>query len=148
MQQSTETFGHSEAQCDGVVDVIIPEPGTPHLVVCPQPAGTPPLVGTPGLQMNTTHGDPIDSASTPSQDELALIQDEPALFQDEPAFIQDEPALIQDESAWIQDESKLIQDLAMAPTAEMRRYRLGKSVPISDILWRCCKMLKNMWCLW
>ena len=93
--------------------------------------------------MNTTHGDPIDSASTPSQDELALIQDEPALFQDEPAFIQDEPALIQDESAWIQDESKLIQDLAMAPTAEMRRYRLGKSVPISDILWRCCKMLKT-----
>ena len=77
--------------------------------------------------MTTTHGDTSDNASMPSQDESALILDEPAL---------------------IHNESKLMQDLAMAPTAEMRRYRLGKSVSISDILWRCCKMLKNMWCLW
>ncbi len=53
------------------------------------------------------------------------------------ALIQDESSLIQDESTLIQDESALIQDLAVAHTADIRRYMLGKSVQMPGMLWQC-----------
>ncbi len=130
LNQSTELHDDSDAPCDTpceeIVDLTIPSPGYPQLEVNPQPVGTPPLVGSPGLQMTATHGtsdtsDTSDTASMPSQDESALIQDESAL-------IQNESTLIQDESTLIQDESELIQDLTVAHTADMRRYMLGKSM--------------------
>ena len=120
LKQSTEPHDDSDAPCDEIVDLTIPRPGYPQLVVTPQPVGTPPLVGSPGLQMSATHGDTSDTASMPSQDELVLIQDE--------------SALIQDESTLIQDESAMIQDLAVAHTADIRRYMLGKSVRVSGML--------------
>lgn len=128
LNQSTELHDDSDAPCDTpceeIMDLTIPSPGYPQLEVNPQPVGTPPLVGSPGLQMTATHGtsdtsDTSDTASMPSQDEAALIQEE--------------PALIRDESILIQDNAALMQDLAVAHTADIRRYVLGKSVQLSGM---------------
>ena len=151
LNQSTELHDDSDAPCDKIADPTIPRPEHPQSVVNPQPVETPPLVQSPGLHMNATHVEISDIASMLGQnesalvrDESALIEDESALIEDESALIQDESALIQDESALIQDETGLIQDLAMAHTADMRRYVLGKSVQVSAcwanaLLQYCCE---------
>ena len=119
LNQSIGAYGDSEATCDGIADVTIPGPRFPQLVTISQPVRSPLRVGTPGLQMTSTHGDTSDTASMPSQDEAALIQEE--------------PALIRDESILIQDNAALMQDLAVAHTADIRRYVLGKSVQLSGM---------------